>query len=51
MEVPLTSWGTRYIMRVPTNTWNVFPYPIRGYTYPVGETVPFTPLAKINGIP
>ena len=38
-------------MKVPTTTWNVFPYPIRGFTYPMGEKVPFTPLEKNRWYP
>ena len=48
---PLLHGGIRYIVRVPTSTWNVFRYPIRGSTYPIGEKVPFTPVEKNRWYP
>ena len=38
--------GTPYIMRVPTTTWNVFPYPTRGSTYQIGDKGTFYPIRK-----
>ena len=51
MEYSLPHGGTPYILSVPTTTWNVFLYPIRGSTYPIGEKVPFTPLEKNRWYP
>ena len=42
--------GTPYTMRVPTTTWNVFPYLTRGSKYPIGEKGTFTKLEK-NVVP
>ena len=41
---PTPWWG------YPT-TWNVFPNPTRGSTYPIGKKVPFTPLEKNRWYP